>query len=183
MKALVLYESFFGNTMEIGQRVANGLRGQFEVEVAEINEPHGELEQADLLVIGGPTHVLGMSKNRTREGARKKAEEKGIKPISSTGGMRELLEDLVNGQHQPLVATFDTSIKKRWLPLGSAAKTASKRLKKKGFELVVDAEQFRVAGTEGPLEAGELERAEEWGGTLAAEAYKKLSVVEPMTVA
>ncbi len=187
MNALVIYESIFGNTEEIAEAIAKGLLGRFNVEVAEISHPHIELEKADLLVFGGPTHVLSMSKESTRTDARRKAEARGIDPVSREDGLRELLERLPKDQSEghpwPLVATFDTSIKKRWIPLGSAAKSAAKQLKKSGFQTVIDAEQFRVAGTEGPLQAGELERAEEWGKQLAAKAADMLPVTSAAPMA
>ncbi len=182
MKALVIYESIFGNTRDIGESIARGLEERFEVEIAEISEAHGDPEQVDLLVIGGPTHVLSMSKDSSRADARKKAAEKGIEPVSKREGIRELLESLADGASGPLVATFDTSVKKRWIPLGSAAKSASKQLEKRGFEMVMDAEQFRVDGTEGPLHPGELERAEMWGRELGADAAGKLGAGQPAEV-
>ncbi len=175
MKALVLYESIFGNTKDVAEAVARGLESRFEVELVEVSEPHSDLEDADLLVIGGPTHAFGMTRESSRADGLKKASERGIEPVSKAGGIRDLLEGFDDGGHHPLVATFDTAIKKRWLPSGSAAKSASNALKKKGFETVIEPEQFKVAGTDGPLKPGELERAEEWGKTLAGIAAEQLS--------
>lgn len=182
MKALVIYESIFGNTKEIAHAVAKGLQDEFEVEVAEVSEPHSEPEQADLFVIGGPTHVLSMSKDATRADGRKKSEKEGLEPISMGDGIRELLERLPEGRHRPLVATYDTSIKKWWLPVGSAAKSASKGLKKKGFEAVINAEQFKVAGMKGPTEPGEIERAEQWGRELANRASAQVAASRTVEV-
>jgi hypothetical protein len=49
-----------------------------------------------------------------------------------------------------------------------AARGIAKRLRRHGFELVADHESFLVEDSEGPLARGELERARDWGGTLAA---------------
>ncbi len=78
------------------------------------------------------------------------------------------------------MATFDTRIKKgRWFPTGSAASAAAKRLKKLGYQVVVEPEQFAVVESEGPLEEGELERAEQWGTQLADQAAEMLAGAEP----
>jgi hypothetical protein len=49
---------------------------------------------------------------------------------------------------------------------GHAAKSIGKKLKKHGFEFVVDPESFLVTGDSGLL-PGEQERARRWGEMLA----------------
>ena len=49
-----------------------------------------------------------------------------------------------------------------------AAGPIAKRLAKKAGELVVPPKGFFVAGTEGPLKEGELERAVDWAGRILA---------------
>ena len=118
-----------------------------------------------------------MSRDRTRTDARKQAAEKGIDPVSKGGGIRELVDQLHEGDHRPVVAAFDTAVGKRWwLPTGSAAGSALGRLRKAGFACVADGEQFRVAGMHGPLVSGELERAEQWGKAIAEEATSLIGV-------
>ena len=61
-----------------------------------------------------------------------------------------------------VVACFDTRFHQpRWLT-GSAARVMAKQLSKMGFLLLGPSESFFVKGSEGPLEDGELERAEIW---------------------
>jgi hypothetical protein len=63
---------------------------------------------------------------------------------------------------------FDTRFKKpRWLT-GSAARAAEKRLRELGYRIAAPAESFFVAGTTGPLVAGELDRARRWGDRLGS---------------
>jgi len=61
----------------------------------------------------------------------------------------------------------DTRIPLKSLKIfGFAADRIAKNLKDKGANLVVPAEGFFVNGKEGPLKAGELERAAAWAKTL-----------------
>lgn len=164
MRALVIYESMFGNTRDVAVAIADGLTGAgvlteaIEVGVA----PRHFGVPPELLVVGAPTHAFSLS----RESTRADAPGKSNKPLVSTGiGLREWLEDLghtavVNG------AAFDTKVAKPNLP-GSAAKAMAKRLKKLGIPLARPAETFLVQGMDGPLLDGELERARAWGARLA----------------
>jgi flavorubredoxin len=57
MKALVVYESMFGNTRQIAEAIAAGLAESVDVAAVEVSEATAEAaEGADLLVAGGPTH-------------------------------------------------------------------------------------------------------------------------------
>jgi hypothetical protein len=162
MRALVVYESMFGNTQEVAEAVAAGLSGTFEVEVKEIADAPATLPAGvDLLVLGGPTHAFGLTREQTRQDAAGRRED----PLVSRGpGLREWLEGLVlpaTTSATPSAATFDTRIAKPRFP-GSAAKGASRRLRRLGFRLV-ESESFWVKDVTGPLIDGEPERARAWG--------------------
>jgi hypothetical protein len=92
MKALVVFESIFGNTQHIAEAIAEGLRG--EVEVVEVGKARAEIAGVDLLVVGGPTHAWGMSRAMTRSGARDQAAKAGTKPVSEGEGVRDWLARL-----------------------------------------------------------------------------------------
>ena len=78
MKALVVYESMFGNTRDVANRVAAGLDPTFDVTVAHVSDVTSEMaDMAEFLVVGGPTHVHGMASARTRDAAKKMAEKEG----------------------------------------------------------------------------------------------------------
>jgi len=51
---------------------------------------------------------------------------------------------------------------------GYAAPKISSSLEKNGGQVIKPPEGFYVKGTEGPLEEGELERAKDWAGQIAA---------------
>ncbi|HEY8721330.1 flavodoxin domain-containing protein [Pengzhenrongella sp.] len=59
MRALVVYESMFGNTRDIAQAVADGMSAEVEVEVVEVGAAPEHLDaEVGLLVVGGQ-HVVG----------------------------------------------------------------------------------------------------------------------------
>jgi flavodoxin len=56
MKAMVVYDSVFGNTGQIGQAIGDALGSQAEVETRQVSEVKPEqLAGLDVLVVGSPT--------------------------------------------------------------------------------------------------------------------------------
>jgi flavodoxin-like protein len=163
MKAQVVYESMFGNTREVAAAIADGLAAHVKTGVAEIGDYDSRSgEDVDLLVAGGPTHTFGLSWSRTRADAASRA----TMPVVSRGaGLREWLADLPKSETTRNAATFDTRVHVRGLP-GSAARGAARRLRRRGYRLVVAPESFWVTGPTGPVADGELERARAWGDRL-----------------
>ena len=162
MKALVIYESLYGNTETIARAIAEGLRKKFDVTVADV----GTMPRAfgmNLLVVGGPTHAFGMSRPSTREQA---AQQGTVRPQAIDVGVREYLDcsPMLAGL---AAAAFDTKVDKPFLP-GSAAHRAQRGLRRLGCHIVLPAESFLVSGSAGPLKADEEERARKWGTALAA---------------
>jgi hypothetical protein len=166
MRALVVFESMFGNTQTIANAIADGLSSRMAVGVVEVGEaPTAVDDQLDLLVVGGPTHAFGLSRPSTRQSAADQAPS-GV--ISAGRGLREWLAAIRQGSPSVAVATFDTRVDRPHLP-GSAARAAQKRLRRLGFRIALPSESFSVTGTEGPLVDGEPARAVAWGEKLAAE--------------
>jgi hypothetical protein len=164
MRALVVYESMFGNTQAIASAVAEGLSGRMDVDLVEVAEAPTAVD-ADLVVAGGPTHAFSMSRPNTRQSAAEQAN--GRELVSRGRGLREWLDAAGPGLRGTPVATFDTKINRRYLP-GSAARAAQKRLRRFGSRIVSPAHNFAVEGTAGPLGRGEVARARQWGTELAA---------------
>jgi len=76
MRAVVVYESMYGNTHQVAEAIGAGLRSSFEVSVVPVSEAGpAVLADADLLVVGGPTHVHGMSRTSTRKAAVEAADK------------------------------------------------------------------------------------------------------------
>ncbi|MFO7567492.1 MAG: flavodoxin domain-containing protein [Enhygromyxa sp.] len=168
MRAVVVYESIFGNTRALAEAIAEGLRGRFAVTVAEVSHAPTALVGVDLLVVGGPIHAWTMSREVTRKLAREQAAAAEIDPPSAGIGVREYLKNLPEAQGFVAAAAFDSALRKgAWFPTGSAAKPAARRLEARGYRLLVKPEHFYVTATGGPLEPGELERARTWAVGLA----------------
>ncbi len=167
MKALVVYESMFGNTAEIGETIAETLRAhRMEVESGPVSEIEpSRLAEFDLLVVGAPTHAHGMSSAGTRKAAVKDKRYPSSRPSDPGPGMRDWLGTLPPGRERPAGA-FDTRFDKpAWLT-GSAAKGIARRLENHGYHLLTAPESFFVT-TESRLEPGQIERATAWGAALA----------------
>ena len=167
MKAVVVYESMYGNTHLIADAIGRGLAdGRGQVVVVPVAQAAPALvTDADLLVVGGPTHAHGMSRPSTRKAAVEQAKDP-LDPSASGAGVREWLETV------PPVATSSAAFDTRAnvapaLVTGRASKGIAKQLHQHGFGLVVEPESFLV-DKENHLQPGEEERAEQWGARLAA---------------
>ena len=167
VRALVIYESMFGNTETVARAVAEGVGRYADVTLAEVRGARPEYaEKFDLVVVGGPTHAFSM----TRPSTRADAERQGAPHRTPDIGIREWLDRLPGGVHHAAVATFDTRIDKvRRLP-GSAARKAARVAHHHGYRKVAEPTSFYVEDVSGPLLEGERERAVAWGEQVAARA-------------
>ncbi len=171
MHALVVYESMYGNTHAIAEGIASGLRPAGDVRVVPVGEATDDLVAwADLVVVGGPTHIHGMTRSKTRDDARERAAlpDSGLElDVSADGpGAREWLENVAD-VHGKRAAAFDTRIDMPALLTGRASSGIASGLRHRGFDLIVKPESFLV-DKETALVEGEAKRAESWGAELAA---------------
>jgi hypothetical protein len=172
MKALIIYESMYGNTRAVAEAVATGLRTGFDTEVRPVAEVTPEdLAEADYVVVGGPTHVHGMSRPSTRKEAAKAAQdpkaELTLEPGAQGPGLREWFKGAATGAGKS-AAAFDTRLSAPPLFTGRASSGIVKRLRRLGFEPIAEPVSFLVDKKNRLLD-GELERAEAWGKQLAAD--------------
>lgn len=156
MKALVIYDSFFGNTEQVARSIASQLGPADSVGIVRVADVKPEqLKGIEVLIVGSPTRAL--------------------QPSPAT---RAFLKSLPAGSLKGVkVAAFDTRINPedtnsaflKFLVkiFGYAAQPISNHLKKKGGEQALAPEGFYVKGTEGPLKDGELERAKKWASPAA----------------
>jgi flavodoxin len=150
MRALVVYASMHGNTHVIAANIADGLRSTHQVMLVPVTEAaRGLVTGADLVVVGGPTQMHGMSH-----------------------GIRGWLED-VTGGHGITAAAFDTRFSVIPAFAGPASHGIARMLRRHGFRLVAAPESFLI-GQRNTLLGGEAARARQWGaalGTAASHVY------------
>ncbi len=171
MQALVVYESVFGNTHQIADQIANGLRSSMTVAISPVGNLTAEmLAAAELVVVGGPTHTHSMSRPSTRaEGVRRAGlpdSELRLDPDAEDPGLREWFETGPDG-HGIRAAAFDTRVDMNPAITGRASKGIAKRLRHHGFELISEPESFLV-NRDDRLVVGEAARARAWATTLGA---------------
>jgi len=177
MHALIVYESMYGNTRLVAEAIGYGLGSDEDVAIVPVAEAGNQpTSDWDLLVVGGPTHVHGMSRETTRrsavDGARSPDSGLHMEPEASGGSLREWLDTLPAASGR--AAVFATRADGPALFTGSAAKGLAKALHHHGFELVAEPESF-VVDRHNHLLAGEEHRAQQWGQSLAA----RLGAVTP----
>jgi flavodoxin len=142
VKALVVYDSAYGNTRQVAEAIVDGLGPLHAqaVPVAEFKAP--ALSEGDLLVVGSPIN--------------------GWRP---TPKITELLSALGGGRLSGVkAAAFDTRV--RLFIHGDAAKRMTESLKTGGAEIISKPMAFYVKGSEGPLRSGELDKAAAWAADL-----------------
>ncbi len=170
MRAVVVYESMYGNTHLVADAIGAGLRSAFEVTVVPVSRAiPALLADADLVVVGGPTHLHGMSRAATRKGAVKAADEPAsplkVEPDALGPGLREWFASL--GQYPVKAAAFDTRLHGPGALTGRASKGVTRLLRAHGFEVIGEPESFLVTKQD-RLDPQETTRAREWGTKLAA---------------
>lgn len=176
MDIVVVYESLFGNTRIVAESIAAGARDAVpdaRVTVVAVAQATPELTAgAALLIAGGPTHAFGMSRSSSRTqgvaaaaSARVADHPPLVEPGATGPGIRDWLAALPTPRPAAIAAAFDTRLS---FPLaGGAAGKIARRLRGHGYRLVARPTGFIVAGSYGPLRAGERDRAAAWGAQLA----------------
>ncbi len=173
MRALVIYESMFGNTHVIADQIAAGLRPAFDVTVVPVGEASAEMvAAADLLVVGGPTHGHGMSREGTRQSAvamaAKPDAKLSLEPDAPGPGIRDWLDGL-GSEHHAAAAAYDTRINVSPVLSGRASKGIARGLTRHGFPAAAAPESFLV-DKQNQLVPGEAERATAWAEKLTTAA-------------
>jgi flavodoxin len=161
---MVIYDSEFGNTAQVARAIAEGLGSALdEPEEVGLQQIGGtfpdQLAGLDLLVVGSPTQRFRPTSGTSN--FIKRIPKHALKGVKVAGFDTRLTEEEIkaHGFLSKMVELF-----------GYAAEPISERLAKKGGEVVMPPEGFTVAGMEGPLSEGELERAKVWGQKIIANA-------------
>ncbi|MFW9820503.1 MAG: flavodoxin domain-containing protein [Candidatus Thorarchaeota archaeon] len=147
---IILYDSVYGNTKKVAMSLNRGLEaGGLHVDTISIQDFNiSDLSDYDVIGIGGPTHMRGVSKQ-----------------------MKLFLSNL---KHIRLINkigfVFET---KASIPLsGSAARKILRYLKMMKIEVLYPTITAIVVGREGPLEENTLTKMEEIGLDIAEKLSK-----------
>lgn len=150
-RAVVIYDTNFGNTKKVARALTRGLAQEgVKVDCAKIDEVEIDTQiDYDFVAIGGPTHMAGMSKPM-------KVFLEALKTVDMSGKTG---------------FCFDTRVRSRLnrFDLNSAAKRIEKRLKNMQVTLLKKRQSALVRGREGPLDEGSEQQFERLGvelGTL-----------------
>jgi hypothetical protein len=170
MRALVVYESMYGNTRVIASHIADGLRADYEVTLVPVaGATAGLVAGADLLVVGAPTHMHGLPNAATRQKAAQRAAEDGsglrLDPDAGGPGLRDWLNGI--GHRDGLAAAFDTRVNGVAVFTGRASRLIARLLRRHGYRLVAAPQSFLVCSHNTLLD-GEASLARRWGMTLGA---------------
>jgi flavodoxin len=163
MKAIVVYESLWGNTEKIARAVAEGL-GEGARAVPTERATPDVVAAADLVVAGAPVLGFRLATDEMRANLAVSEDGAPTPPDLDHPSLRHWLRSLPAGDGRP-AAAFETRI--WWSPRGATG-DIERALREAGYEPVGDPQKFIVRNKYGPLRAGEVERARAWGATLAA---------------
>jgi hypothetical protein len=161
MKAVVVYESLWGNTAAIARAIAEGIGS--DARALSTSQASGQaIAGADLIVAGAPLIGFRLPTDSARRSIGQDRKHAQRPPDLSQPSLRSWLAALPKGSGRS--AAFETRIK--WSP-GSATGAIAKRLQGVGYRRIAKDQRFIVKGTYGPLQHGEMERAKAWGSELA----------------
>ena len=183
MDAVVVYESMFGMTHDVADAVAEGvattLPGARVVCLRVGDATPARLGTPDLLIVGGPTHMRGMSSGMSRKiavsmeekAARGESEHQGhgLEPDVEGPGLRTWFHELPKAGEGQFAAAFDTRGDGGPV-VGGAARGIQHRLQRHGYRIVGEPEGFVIEGDAGQLRAGERDRARTWAAAVTRHA-------------
>jgi flavodoxin I len=150
MKTVIVYYSKFGHTRQLAEAMAQQLApGGTARAIAAAEAGAIDLQDADLVVMGSPTHRMRLPEV--------------VQPLFDALPRKSL--------RGIAVAAFDTSYRMNgFLARFTAARKLDGKLRRLGGKRISPPETFFVTAREGPLEEGEIERARAWAERLAVAA-------------
>ena len=151
----------YGNTQSIAAVIGEALEPSGDVKVMGVTDVQAkDLDKLDLLIVGAPT-------------------QGGRATVALQTFLDAIVDDALKGVD---VAAFDTrfleekqnfALKLLMKTIGYAAPKMAATLQKKGGTLVLPPEGFIVEDKQGPLAAGETERARVWATACVNVVTKK----------
>src|SRR5204863_5258064 len=156
MKAVVVYESLWGNTKAVARAIADGI-GPGTPCLTTDEAPSEAIADVDLVVAGAPVLGFSLGGEQIRSAIARDEAHAPMPPDLSHPSLRSWLERLPRGSGRS--AAFETRI--WWSPRG-ATSDIQDRFVRAGYRPIAKARKFVVTDKYGPLREGELERARQW---------------------
>lgn len=159
MNTLVVYDSLYGNTEQIAQAIVQTLQEFGAARLKPVEQVTvAELQDIDLLVLGCPTQGW-----------------------HATPAMHTFLSSFATALLSGLdIACFDTRFHLPHFLTGSAAHAMVGQMHKLGGLVIAPPESFFVESKQGPLEEGELQRADGWARALYSRIEEHSPLLHPM---
>lgn len=164
MKAVVVYESLWGNTAAIARAIAEGIGPDAQALTTDAARAEA-IADADLIVAGAPVLGFSLPTDQMRDSVARSEAGAPSPPDLSHPSLRSWLDSLPRGHGR--AAAFETRI--WWSPRGATG-DIERGLERAGYQRAAKARKFVVTDKYGPLREGELERARRWGEELAQTA-------------
>jgi hypothetical protein len=161
MKAVVVYESLWGNTATIARAIAEGIGPEAQA-LSTAEATGAAIAGVDLLVAGAPVIAFALPSDQMRASLADNPGKAPAPPDLTHPSMRSWLDALPEGHGHS--AAFETRF--RFSP-GGATPRIERGLERAGYRLIAKGHRFIVKGAYGPLREGEVERARLWGAELA----------------
>ncbi len=166
MKTVIIFESVYGATESVARELVAVARQHGDAEMIRVEDADaGSLDGADLVLVGGPTHLHGLSTRASRQS--------GLGgPTPDDGGHRGPGADLpgpglrdwfraVGRVEGTAAAAFDTRSEGPEIVTGRASMGIARRLHHFGFTEVAAPRSFLVT-RDNQLVEGEAARARHW---------------------
>jgi hypothetical protein len=183
MDVVVVYESMFGMTHDVADAVAEGVATTVpgaRVSCLRVGDATPErVGTPDLLIVGGPTHMRGMSSGMSRKIAMSMEEKAdrgegehqghGLEPEVEGPGLRNWFHELPKAGAGHFAAAFDTRGDGGPV-VGGAGRGIQHRLQRHGYRVLGEPEGFVIEGDAGQLRAGERDRARTWAAEVTRHA-------------
>ena len=166
MKAVVVYESHWGNTAAVAKAIAEGLGPDARTMDTDAATA-AALAGVELIVAGSPVIAFALPRESMKVQIAGDTKAPTLPDVSHPL-LRAWLDELPAGRGWG--AAFETQI--WWSPRGATG-TIESKLKQAGYPRLAKGERFIVSGAYGPMKDGELDRARAWGAELARLAEAK----------
>jgi len=161
MKAIVVYESLWGNTAAIARAIAEGIGPEARA-LSTAEAAADVVASADLIVVGAPVMAFSLPTEQIRQGQGQNPG-KAPPPDLSHPSMRSWLKTSPAGGGR--FAAFETRV---WWSPGGATGGIERGMEQAGYRQIAKRQRFIVSkGGPGALRAGEVEKARAWGAELA----------------